>query len=83
MTIAADWWYHVLTKTDSVVNSSAWCHATQIFQVDLCKSEIQYYRRGGGFPKRQVDSLYWQLDDIWQAPSWASIEYDSRLQVFT
>ena len=69
----------VPNKTDSVANFSAWCHTTQIFQADFYKSEIQFYRRGSGFPNRQLGSLYWQLEDIWQAPSWASIEYDGKL----
>lgn len=92
MTIAAERWYKVSSeitvdvvipkvvqvpyKTDYVANFSAWCHTTQIFQADLYKSEIQFYRRGSGFPNRQMGSLYWQLEDIWQAPSWAGIEYD-------
>jgi len=25
--------------------------------------------------------LYWQLEDIWQAPTWAGIEYDGRWKV--
>ena len=68
----------VPNKTDSVANFSAWCHTTQIFQADFYKSEIQFYRRGSGFPNRQLGSLYWQLEDIWQAPSWAGIEYDGK-----
>ncbi|KAL9101422.1 MAG: hypothetical protein Q9163_003314 [Psora crenata] len=78
MTIAAQRWYPVPNKTDSVANFSAWCHTTQIFQADFYKSEIQFYRRGSGFPNRQLGSLYWQLEDIWQAPSWAGIEYDAQ-----
>lgn len=68
-------------KTDSVANFSAWCHVTQIFQADFYRSEIQFYRRGSGFPNRQLGSLYWQLEDIWQAPTWAGIEYDGRWKV--
>ena len=68
----------VPNKADSVANFSAWCHTTQIFQADFYKSEIQFYRRGSGFPNRQLGSLYWQLEDIWQAPSWAGIEYDGK-----
>lgn len=67
-------------KTDSVANFSAWCHTTQIFQAEFYKSEIQFYRRGSGFPNRQLGSLYWQLEDIWQGPSWAGIEYDGERQ---
>lgn len=78
MTIAAQRWYPVPNKANSVANFSAWCHTTQIFQADFYKSEISFYRRGSGLPNRQLGSLYWQLEDIWQAPSWAGIEYDGK-----
>ncbi|KAL1853338.1 hypothetical protein Plec18167_005572 [Paecilomyces lecythidis] len=81
MTIAVERYYPIPNKTDSVANFSAWCHATQIFQADMYKSEIQFYRRGSGMPERQLGSLYWQLEDIWQAPTWAGIEYDGRWKV--
>ncbi|KAF2096417.1 putative beta-mannosidase [Rhizodiscina lignyota] len=81
MTIAVERWYPAPDKTDSVANFSAWCHATQIFQADLYKSEIQFYRRGSGLPERQLGSLWWQLEDIWQAPTWAAVEYSGRWKV--
>lgn len=81
MTIAVQRWYPVPEKTDSIANFSAWCHATQIFQADYYKSQIEFYRRGSGMPERQLGSLYWQLEDIWQAPTWAGIEYDGRWKV--
>lgn len=81
MTVAVERYYPVPNKTDSIANFSAWCHATQIFQADMYKSEIQFYRRGSGMPERQLGSLYWQLEDIWQAPTWAGIEYDGRWKV--
>ncbi|KAJ9619292.1 hypothetical protein H2203_008621 [Taxawa tesnikishii (nom. ined.)] len=81
MTRAAEEWYPVPNKTDSIANFSAWCHTTQIYQADLYSSQIQFYRRGSGFPNRQLGSLYWQLEDIWQAPTWAGIEYDGRWKV--
>ncbi|KAE8151409.1 glycoside hydrolase superfamily [Aspergillus avenaceus] len=81
MTVAVQRYYPVPSKTDSVANFSAWCHATQLFQADMYKSEIQFYRRGSGKPERQLGSLYWQLEDIWQAPSWAGIEYGGRWKV--
>ncbi|RAL17317.1 beta-mannosidase mndA, partial [Aspergillus homomorphus CBS 101889] len=67
--------------SDPLANFSAWCHATQLFQADMYKSQIQFYRRGSGRPERQLGSLYWQLEDIWQAPSWAGIEYGGRWKV--
>jgi len=81
MTLAAELWYPVPHKTNSVANFSAWCHTTQIFQADYYRSQIQFYRRGSGLRQRTLGSLYWQLEDIWQAPTWAGIEYDGRWKV--
>ncbi|KIW06424.1 uncharacterized protein PV09_02872 [Verruconis gallopava] len=81
MTIAVQRWYPSPNKTDHAANFSSWCHATQIFQADFYKSQIMFYRRGSGMPERQLGSLYWQLEDIWQAPTWAGIEYDGRWKV--
>ncbi|KAH1395714.1 hypothetical protein KXW65_009110 [Aspergillus fumigatus] len=81
MTMGVEAYYPIPSKSDSVANFSAWCHATQLFQADLYKSQIQFYRRGSGMPERQLGSLYWQLEDIWQAPTWAGIEYDGRWKV--
>ncbi|KAJ5983860.1 hypothetical protein N7481_005959 [Penicillium waksmanii] len=78
MTIAVERYYPIPNKHDPVANFSAWCDATQMFQADMYKSQIQFYRRGSGMPERQLGSLYWQLEDIWQAPTWAGIEYDGR-----
>ena len=81
MTLAVERYYPIPNKQDSIANFSAWCHATQLFQADMYKSEIQFYRRGSGMPERQLGALYWQLEDIWQAPTWAGIEYDGRWKV--
>uniref|UniRef100_A0A8D2KYZ9 Beta-mannosidase n=1 Tax=Varanus komodoensis TaxID=61221 RepID=A0A8D2KYZ9_VARKO len=52
-------------------------YLTQIMQAQCIKSETEFYRRsqseiinGEG---RTMGALYWQLNDIWQAPSWASL----------
>lgn len=81
MTTAAKLYYPIPNHSDAVANFSAWCHTTQLFQADFYRSQIAYYRRGSGFPERQLGSLYWQLEDIWQAPTWAGIEYDGRWKV--
>ncbi|KAL2861702.1 glycoside hydrolase superfamily [Aspergillus pseudodeflectus] len=78
MTLAVEKYYPISEDQDPIANFSAWCHATQLFQADFYKSQIQFYRRGSGMPERQLGSLYWQLEDIWQAPTWAGIEYDGR-----
>ncbi|KAF2813578.1 putative beta-mannosidase [Mytilinidion resinicola] len=81
MTLAVERWYPAPQKEDPIANFSAWCHATQIFQADYYSSQIQYYRSGSGRRERQLGSLYWQLEDQWQAPTWAGIEYDGRWKV--
>lgn len=81
MTIAAELYYPVPHLMDPIANFSAWCHTTQIFQAAFYRSQITYYRRGSGLSERQLGSLYWQLEDIWQAPTWAGIEYDGRWKV--
>ncbi|KAL6809887.1 glycoside hydrolase family 2 protein [Trichoderma camerunense] len=81
MTLGVTLWYPTPAKTDSVANFAAWCHATQIFQADFYHTKIQYYRAGSGMPQRQLGSLYWQLNDIWQAPTWSAREYDGRWKV--
>ncbi|KAJ4150084.1 hypothetical protein LMH87_010850 [Akanthomyces muscarius] len=78
MTLAVERYYPTPNKDDSAANFSSWCHATQLFQADFYKSQIQFYRRGSAMPERQMGSLYWQLNDIWQAPTWAALEYSGR-----
>ncbi|CAI6248673.1 unnamed protein product [Periconia digitata] len=81
MTMSAQRWYPVPNKTDPLANFSAWCHTTQIFQADFYKAQIAFYRRGSALPERQLGSLYWQLEDQFQAPTWSGIEYDGRWKV--
>ena len=50
----------------------------QMHQAQAIKTQTEHYRRmryylandGSGLT---MAALYWQLNDIWQAPSWASI----------
>lgn len=81
MTIAAQTWYPVPDKTDSIANFSAWCWTTQVFQAEYYGAQIQFYRRGSGLPQRTLGNLYWQLEDQWAAPTWAGIERSGRWKV--
>ncbi|OAA59140.1 glycoside hydrolase family 2 protein [Niveomyces insectorum RCEF 264] len=65
----------------AVANFSAWCHASQVFQADWLRQQIFFYRAGSGQPNRQLGALYWQLNDVWQAPTWATVEYSGRWKV--
>ncbi|XP_075400096.1 beta-mannosidase [Tenrec ecaudatus] len=57
-------------------------YLTQVMQAQCVKIETEFYRRsrseiveGEG---HTMGALYWQLNDIWQAPSWASLEYGGK-----
>lgn len=81
MTVAVQRWYPAPNKTEPLANFTAWIWSTQVFQADYYSSQIQFYRRGSALPERQLGSLYWQLEDQWQAPTWAGIEYDGRWKI--
>ncbi|XP_054162086.1 beta-mannosidase-like [Oppia nitens] len=61
-------------------------YSSQIIQAMAMKTETEFYRRN-----RQIDptngkgftmgALYWQLNDIWPAPTWASIESTGKWKV--
>lgn len=58
----------------------------QVMQAQCVKTQTEFYRRsrseiieGKG---HTMGALYWQLNDIWQAPSWSSIgEWQDKLFV--
>ncbi|XP_054169104.1 beta-mannosidase-like [Oppia nitens] len=58
-------------------------YLSQIAQSMSLKAETEFYRRnrnistfnGEGFT---MGALYWQLNDIWQTPSWSSIEFGGK-----
>ena len=81
MTLAVQAHYPVPNKTDARANLTAWILATQIFQADFYKAQIGFYRAGSGKPERQLGCLYWQLEDMWQAPTWSGIEYEGRWKI--
>ncbi|KXL48604.1 glycoside hydrolase family 2 protein [Acidomyces richmondensis BFW] len=81
MTTAVKMWYPTPNLSDSVANFSAWIYSTQVFQASFYQHQIAVYRRGSGLPNRQLGSLYWQLEDLWVAPTWASIESNNRQKI--
>uniref|UniRef100_A0A3Q3A0J2 Beta-mannosidase n=1 Tax=Kryptolebias marmoratus TaxID=37003 RepID=A0A3Q3A0J2_KRYMA len=57
-------------------------YITQVMQAQCVKTQTEFYRRsrseiiaGKG---HTLGALYWQLNDIWQAPSWSSIEFGGK-----
>ena len=54
-------------------------YLTQIIQAMAMKIETEFYRTNRAVDSKTglgytMGALYWQLNDIWQAPTWASIE---------
>ncbi|KAH8888052.1 glycoside hydrolase family 2 protein [Thozetella sp. PMI_491] len=78
LTTAVEQNYPTPNSSEPLGNFSAWCQTTQIFQADFYRAQIQFYRWGSSQPWRNLGSLYWQLNDVWQTSSWSSIEYDGR-----
>ncbi|RWS18453.1 Beta-mannosidase-like protein, partial [Leptotrombidium deliense] len=52
---------------------------SQAVQAMSIKTETEFYRRNRNLTSSglglTMGALYWQLNDVWQAPSWSSIEY--------
>ncbi|XP_069486792.1 beta-mannosidase [Ambystoma mexicanum] len=57
-------------------------YLTQVMQAQCVKMETEFYRRSRSEIVDEMGhtmgALYWQLNDIWQAPSWASLEYGGK-----
>lgn len=58
-------------------------YVSQLTQAIAIKTETEFYRRNrfiNGETKlgKTMGALYWQLNDVWQAPSWSSIEFGGK-----
>ncbi|KAJ7442724.1 glycoside hydrolase family 2 protein [Mycena galericulata] len=81
MTAAVQMYLPTPNKKDPLANFTAWCWSTQVVQADDIASEIAFYRRGSAMPERQLGALYWMMNDLWAAPTWASVESNNRQKV--
>lgn len=50
-------------------------YASQLLQAEAIRYGVEHWRRNRG---RCMGAVYWQLNDIWPAASWASIDYYGR-----
>lgn len=58
-------------------------YVSQLTQAIAIKTETEFYRRNRFIDPetklgRTMGALYWQLNDVWQAPTWSSIEYGGK-----
>ncbi|KAM6961248.1 beta-mannosidase [Aplochiton taeniatus] len=74
--------YHLANSSDPLKNYKDTLYLTQVMQAQCIKTQTEFYRRsqseileGKG---HTMGALYWQLNDIWQGPSWSSIEFGGK-----
>ncbi|KAM8916124.1 beta-mannosidase isoform 3-T4 [Spinachia spinachia] len=74
--------FHLPDSTDPTKTFVDTLYITQVMQAQCVKAQTEFYRRsqseiieGKG---RTMGALYWQLNDVWPAPSWSSIEFGGK-----
>jgi len=75
--------YMTYPQGDSVTDYRHYLYLSQVHQAMAIRAESEHYRRSmSGLDPRgrgaTAGALYWQLNDIWQGASWASLEYGGR-----
>lgn len=55
-------------------------YLSQISQAMIVKTETEVYR-SKRIEYGTMGALYWQLNDVWIAPSWSSIEYGGKYKI--
>lgn len=60
---------------------AALIYFSQISQAMTIKTETEVYRIEQDGLMNTMGALYWQLNDVWVAPSWSSIEYNGNYKV--
>lgn len=56
-------------------------YLSQLSQAMAIKAETEVYRSGRDTFMNTMGALYWQLNDVWVAPSWSSIEYNGNFKI--
>lgn len=54
---------------------------SQIAQAQAIKTETELYRTLRGSLANTMGALYWQLNDVWVAPSWSSIDFLGKFKI--
>lgn len=74
--------FNLPNSTDPLKRFTDTLYITQVMQAQCVKAQTEFYQRsrseiieGKG---HTMGALYWQLNDIWQAPSWSSIEFGGK-----
>ncbi|ELK06379.1 beta-mannosidase isoform X1 [Pteropus alecto] len=82
MLLQAELHFKLPQSTDPLRAFKDTIYLTQVMQAQCVKIETEFYRRSRSeivnTQGHTMGALYWQLNDIWQAPSWASLEYGGK-----
>ncbi|XP_032366946.1 beta-mannosidase [Etheostoma spectabile] len=74
--------FHLPNSTDPLKRFTDTLYITQVMQAQCVKTQTEFYRRSQteiiGGKGGTMGALYWQLNDVWQAPSWSSIEFGGK-----
>jgi len=69
---------HVATHFRVPSSFEMFVYVSQLLQAISIKTACEHFRRQMPYC---MGSLYWQLNDIWQGPSWSSLEYDGTWKI--
>lgn len=74
--------YILPNSTDPVQRFRDTIYITQVMQAQCVKIQTEFYRRSRSIiidgKGHTMGALYWQLNDIWQGPSWSSVEFGGK-----
>jgi beta-mannosidase len=64
--------------SDPEHNFGNFVYLSQATQALCMKTESELYRRSRTAQANTMGTIYWQLNSIWPAPTWSSLEYGGR-----
>ena len=67
--------YYLLERFYKPENLEDYVYLTQLVQKECIQDATEHWRRNR---MRCNGSLFWQYNDCWQAPSWASVDYTGK-----
>ncbi|XP_066254951.1 beta-mannosidase-like [Euwallacea similis] len=72
-----------LPNSSSETHNSVFIYLSQVYTSQAVKVETEHYRRYRSYQTEDgkgytMGALYWQLNDVWVAPTWSSIDYTGR-----
>jgi beta-mannosidase len=71
-------------SNDTIKNFQALIYLSQINQAMTLKTGTEHFRRNKNYINKTnsngncMGTMYWQLNDVWQAPTWSSIEFSGK-----